>query len=384
MLGRARLERHVDHAGLAAGRRQPRRPAPPLPDQGRPGAGRGRAPDRRRATRSSSRRRAALPTRRRPHPRGARGAGRAVHRPAVRRRPRALDGRAHRRRAARGGRRRWRPGSGATRTAPPSTRSASTSRVPGNRELVQATLDLVRGLGLANPLTDDAVRRDRILDHWADTLETTLGRCDRARRPPDERAPRDRPQDPAASSPTSPSRATRSTRWSPTSTRPAGGRPTPAEGWDVATSIAHLAWTDEVAVPAATDKAALGRATCSRPSRTRRLRRRRGAAPAAPCLPTSCSPRWRAGRAAPGRGAQRPPGRGEAALVRPADEPDLDGHRPLHGDLGARPRRRRRRSASPSSRTTGSVTSSTSACAPAASPSPTTASRCPTETCASS
>jgi uncharacterized protein (TIGR03084 family) len=32
--------------------------------------------------------------------------------------------------------------------------------------------------------------------------------------------------------------------------------PTPAEGWDVATSIAHLAWTDEVAVAAATDKAA--------------------------------------------------------------------------------------------------------------------------------
>lgn len=29
---------------------------------------------------------------------------------------------------------------------------------------------------------------------------------------------------------------------------------TPAEGWDVAASIAHLAWTDEVAVLAATDK----------------------------------------------------------------------------------------------------------------------------------
>jgi uncharacterized protein (TIGR03084 family) len=32
--------------------------------------------------------------------------------------------------------------------------------------------------------------------------------------------------------------------------------PTPAEGWDVATSVAHLAWTDEVALLAATDKAA--------------------------------------------------------------------------------------------------------------------------------
>ncbi len=32
--------------------------------------------------------------------------------------------------------------------------------------------------------------------------------------------------------------------------------PTPAAGWDVATQIAHLAWTDEVAIVAATDKAA--------------------------------------------------------------------------------------------------------------------------------
>jgi uncharacterized protein (TIGR03084 family) len=32
--------------------------------------------------------------------------------------------------------------------------------------------------------------------------------------------------------------------------------PTPAEGWDIATQVAHLAWTDEVAVLAATDKPA--------------------------------------------------------------------------------------------------------------------------------
>src|SRR5690242_14249756 len=31
--------------------------------------------------------------------------------------------------------------------------------------------------------------------------------------------------------------------------------PTPATGWTVATQVAHLAWTDEVAVTAATDKA---------------------------------------------------------------------------------------------------------------------------------
>jgi uncharacterized protein (TIGR03084 family) len=32
--------------------------------------------------------------------------------------------------------------------------------------------------------------------------------------------------------------------------------PTPAPGWDVATQVAHLAWTDDVAFKAATDKAA--------------------------------------------------------------------------------------------------------------------------------
>jgi AcrR family transcriptional regulator len=46
--------------------------------------------------------------------------------------------------------------------------------VPGARELVQATLDLVRGLGLANTLTDDAVRRGRVLDRWADVLDAHL------------------------------------------------------------------------------------------------------------------------------------------------------------------------------------------------------------------
>ena len=45
---------------------------------------------------------------------------------------------------------------------------------PGVRELVQATLDLVRGLGLANTITDDERRRGRILDEWAKTLESQL------------------------------------------------------------------------------------------------------------------------------------------------------------------------------------------------------------------
>jgi AcrR family transcriptional regulator len=46
---------------------------------------------------------------------------------------------------------------------------------PGVRELVQATLDLVRGLGLAGTISDDARRRGRILDQWARVLDRALG-----------------------------------------------------------------------------------------------------------------------------------------------------------------------------------------------------------------
>lgn len=48
--------------------------------------------------------------------------------------------------------------------------------VPGVRETVQATLDLVRGLGLADLLTDDSARRTRLLRQWAITLDRALGR----------------------------------------------------------------------------------------------------------------------------------------------------------------------------------------------------------------
>jgi AcrR family transcriptional regulator len=47
---------------------------------------------------------------------------------------------------------------------------------PGVRELVQATLDLVRGLGLADTISDDRRRRTRILDQWASTLDAALER----------------------------------------------------------------------------------------------------------------------------------------------------------------------------------------------------------------
>lgn len=46
--------------------------------------------------------------------------------------------------------------------------------IPGVRETVQATLDLVRGLGLADLLTDDSARRERVLRQWASTLDQVL------------------------------------------------------------------------------------------------------------------------------------------------------------------------------------------------------------------
>jgi len=45
---------------------------------------------------------------------------------------------------------------------------------PGVRELVQSTLDLARGLGLANLLTDDTRRRQRIVRQWARVLGPAL------------------------------------------------------------------------------------------------------------------------------------------------------------------------------------------------------------------
>lgn len=44
----------------------------------------------------------------------------------------------------------------------------------GVRESVQATLDLMRGLGVASLLTDDAVRRGRLLAEWSRQLTAVL------------------------------------------------------------------------------------------------------------------------------------------------------------------------------------------------------------------
>lgn len=44
----------------------------------------------------------------------------------------------------------------------------------GAREAVQATLDMARGLGLANLLTDDSARRARVVRRWAAILDAAL------------------------------------------------------------------------------------------------------------------------------------------------------------------------------------------------------------------
>lgn len=53
-------------------------------------------------------------------------------------------------------------------------------KVPGVREIVQGTLDMARGLGLANLLTDDSKRRGRILREWGRLLDATLAEARKA------------------------------------------------------------------------------------------------------------------------------------------------------------------------------------------------------------
>lgn len=52
---------------------------------------------------------------------------------------------------------------------------AADEEQPGVREAVQATLDLARGLALADQLTDDRSRRARIVEQWARLLDNQLG-----------------------------------------------------------------------------------------------------------------------------------------------------------------------------------------------------------------
>ncbi|WP_016906550.1 TetR/AcrR family transcriptional regulator [Streptomyces xiaopingdaonensis] len=55
-------------------------------------------------------------------------------------------------------------------------------RTPGVRETVQGLLDMARGLGLANLLTDDSARREHVVREWAVLVERALtGGMERSR-----------------------------------------------------------------------------------------------------------------------------------------------------------------------------------------------------------
>ena len=57
---------------------------------------------------------------------------------------------------------------------------------PGVRPLIQATIDMARGLGLANLLGDDRRRRSPIIAQWSELLDGALRRAaDHGRNPPD-------------------------------------------------------------------------------------------------------------------------------------------------------------------------------------------------------
>ena len=272
---------------------------------------------------------------------GRRPARRRVHRAAVRRRAGALGRRPHRSRSC------------ATRLVPlEATVGREMHRLtvallgvderrPGVREAVQATLDLLRGLGVANLLSDDSARRDRPADH----LEAP------ARHPAHAltagRTGHHRPEAPWSTSRPArrtwpPSPPTWTPWWRPCP-RPTGRRPTPAPGWTVGHQIAHLAWTDHVALLAATDPEAFYATVTAAPDATRLVD---VGAEEFLAPPAELLARWRAGRDRARRRAGRRSGRRRTAWYGTADVGRLDGHRPDDGDLGARRRTWPTRSAS--------------------------------------
>ena len=171
----------------------------------------------------------------------------------------------------------------------------------GTRELVQATLDLVRGLGLANTISDDTNRRKRILDQWSRTLDDHLR----------TEAPNGIFESGEGTMTEAPAARTRLDEVLADLTQEgdvleemvapldeSGWRtPTPAQGWDIAHQIAHLAWTDAVAVTAATDKQAwddLVMAANNDPTGYADAQAAEGAA----ADPADLLERWRSGRKA--------------------------------------------------------------------------------------
>ncbi len=69
----------------------------------------------------------------------------------------------------------WRPAWAARRTGSPWNSSPPTNPAQGVRETVQGLLDMSRGLGLANLLTNDGGRRERVVAQWGVLLDEALG-----------------------------------------------------------------------------------------------------------------------------------------------------------------------------------------------------------------
>ena len=150
--------------------------------------------------------------------------------------------------------------------------------------------------------------------------------------------------------------------------RSSGDSRPPPPGWDIATQIAHLAWTDEAALRRGHRHGRLGRAGAGGPRRPRAASSTMPPWPGEPLPDRRLLTRWRAGARGAGRALRSHPTDAADAVVRPAHVGHLHGHGALHGDLGALPGRARRPRAPPPTRPTGSGTWPIWACAPAASP----------------
>ena len=167
---------------------------------------------------------------------------------------------------------------------------------PGVRELVQATLDLVRGLGLANTITDDARRRGRILDQWARTLDAALKATAMTTNPAREPC-----------SPTSTAEGDQlSTRSSPASTRRAGGRrPRPRAGTSPPRSPTCSGPTRPPRSPRPTDKEAWDALVLEAIADPDGLRRRRRSHGGRRLTPQALLARWGPRARGAGDGAAR-------------------------------------------------------------------------------
>ena len=111
---------------------------------------------------------------------------------------------------------------------------------------------------------------------------------------------------------------------------------TTPEGWTVAHQIGHLAWTDPASLAAINDPSAFAEglklAAANPEGYTDEGAEEMGDDPAARAAAALARRSVRARRR-----PDRVPAEREDPLVRPADEPDLDGDGPDHGDLGAQP-----------------------------------------------